>query len=157
MKIRTLGGNPQALCTLVELHDSAILLDCAIEQSQLVRFAPEWNASSANNHPSSMVLVKRGNDIFIRSEPKFHIPQFDTVSRIDAVLISHARNALALPFLVERGFRGNVYATQPVIESLRQLLSELVDGLAALTDADYAHAGAVRRLAARLAARPACL
>lgn len=143
MKIRTLGGNPHGLCTLVELHDSAILLDCAIEQSQLVRFAPEWNASTApSNASSSMVLVQRGNDIFIRSEPKFHIPHLDAVSRIDAVLISHARNALALPFLVERGFRGTVYATQPVIESLRQLLSELVDGLALLTAADYAHTSA---------------
>jgi integrator complex subunit 9 len=157
MKIRTLGTTPQALCSVVELHDSAVMLDCALEQSQLVRFAPEWNASSSSSSAgaSSMVLVQRGNEVFIRSEPRFHVPEFDSAARVDAVLVTHARNALALPYLIERGFKGAVYATQPVIEALRQLLSELVDGVAALTQADYA-AGAWQRTSL-LANLPAAL
>jgi integrator complex subunit 9 len=138
VRIRVLGSNPRAQCTVVELHDSVVMLDCALECASLTRFAPNATASTV---PDALVLVQRGAELFVRAPPLLHTPSFDALpfdlSRVDALLLSHARHALALPFLLGRGFRGRVLGTAPVLQIVRQLLTELVDGLAALTDADY--------------------
>lgn len=79
------------------------------------------------------------------------------VSGVDVVFISSARNMLALPYLLMRGFagecsfahvnrgrtgqthvKGNIYATPPTIESARQLMTELVTHIEALSVLDYA-------------------
>ncbi|KAL6073089.1 Integrator complex subunit 9 [Balamuthia mandrillaris] len=145
MKLYCLGQDPTASCMVLKLKGTMLMLDCGLELSAFLRFLPrvprcgeaerskkrkQSSKSRENEARSAVPLQTIGGNIFIEDSPlRVQLPQLELLdmSSVDAILISNARNMLALPFITEyTSFRGKVYATEPTVQIGRMLMKELV-------------------------------
>ncbi|KAI8825616.1 beta-lactamase-like protein [Fimicolochytrium jonesii] len=106
-QVTPLSKSPQYPCSLLELQDARIILDCALE-----------------------VVVNTASN---ERTPTWVVPPFldCDIESVEAVILTNCYNALALPFLTEyTKFAGAIYATEPTVEFARLLLEELVNTFA---------------------------
>ncbi|KAK5967900.1 Integrator complex subunit 9 [Trichostrongylus colubriformis] len=82
-------------------------------------------------HGDTLSYLKQLNEnVFIEAVPEVHIVPLESLSMstVDCVLISNWNSLVALPFYVENsGFRGVVYATEPVVQFGRLMMLELIE------------------------------
>ncbi|XP_006820079.1 LOW QUALITY PROTEIN: integrator complex subunit 9-like [Saccoglossus kowalevskii] len=143
MKLYSLSAHPNAPCLVLTFKDCTIMFDCAIDMSSLMHFLPlplvhserlsklpVWHLSEGKESPVGNELKDCGGHVFIDSSPEVCIPETGILdlSTVDVILLSSYHSMLALPFITEyTGFHGIVYATEPTVQSGRQLMEELVE------------------------------
>ncbi|CAD6193624.1 unnamed protein product [Caenorhabditis auriculariae] len=136
MKLTNLSWNPQKPCALLQWPDVTILLDCLVDFSPFLHYLPHvYQSSRLKGLPPVKYLnlpyVKElcGN-IYIDGPPEVHIVSTSSLKMesVDCILVSNWDSLVALPFYTENtGFRGLVYATDPVLQFGRLLIEEFVE------------------------------
>ncbi|RUS21503.1 beta-lactamase-like protein [Endogone sp. FLAS-F59071] len=149
MKLQSLGyAFHSKNCFLLKLRQMSILFNCPLELNTFsatnttpaaftedddLSIAPEDiysfilsesldGSSKAKSNPN--IEAGQGLPTFIFRSPDFSLID---ISTIDFVLITNHNHMLGLPFLTEYlGFKGKIFATEPVVEFGRQLMEELV-------------------------------
>ncbi|KAK6027485.1 hypothetical protein OSTOST_06482, partial [Ostertagia ostertagi] len=128
---------PHKPCILLRFQNLTVLLDCAVDFSSFNHFLPYVydERSRLKNLPSfhgdTLSYLKQLNEnVFIEAVPEVHLVPLESLSMstVDCVLISNWNSLIALPFYVENsGFRGTIYATEPVVQFGRLMMLELIE------------------------------
>ncbi|KAI6181195.1 Beta-Casp domain-containing protein [Aphelenchoides besseyi] len=133
-ELTRLSSLPNQPCYLLRFPKATILLDCALNLDPLLSFMPCFltNRSrilnSARLCPDS--TKRMGGVNFYDRIPEVESVKFGDVQpkSIDAILISHWKSLIGLPFITERNeFHGVVYATIPTKELGGLVMKELID------------------------------
>lgn len=138
MRLYFLSGDPNYPCIVLAGKGCNIMLDCALNLQPLQHFIPQmlvqnqrFESIPSHRSPNGTVYdnIKELNSRFyLNSLLEFSIPQFNLINieDIDAVLISNPNFMLALPYLTRlKGFRANIYCTEPLMHFGRILMQEL--------------------------------
>ncbi|RUS30705.1 beta-lactamase-like protein, partial [Jimgerdemannia flammicorona] len=147
MKLQSVGHTFHSKnCFLLKLRQITILFNCPLELDAIsatsvtsptvtddddLPIAPEDLFFSALSSSADCLSNTKSNSessrelsIFIFRPPDFSLID---ISTIDFVLITNHKHMLGLPFLTEYlGFKGKIFATEPVVEFGRQHMEELV-------------------------------
>ncbi len=72
------------------------------------------------------IMIDAGMSVGAKGEDRFPVFPLEEASRIDAIIITHAHidHIGWLPFLVNRGFLGKIFATKPTRDIMHLLLSD---------------------------------
>ncbi|ESO02665.1 hypothetical protein HELRODRAFT_161956 [Helobdella robusta] len=134
MRIHNLSTNPNFPCSLLNVNNVTVMLDCALDVSTLSLFAPLDVIPSQQCQSDSFSIKNVQKDFldvfsvkYINTTPEFIIPNIELldVSMIDVVLISNFNYILGLPYVTEHpDFRGVVYATEPTTQFGKLLMEE---------------------------------
>ncbi|VDL79576.1 unnamed protein product [Nippostrongylus brasiliensis] len=125
-------------CILLRFQNVTVLLDCAVDFTPFDYFLPYVydEKSRLKNLPSfhdTLTYIKQLNEnVFIESAPEVQVVPLEALSMntVDFILISNWHSLVALPFYVENsGFKGVVYATEPVVQFGRMMILELLEYL----------------------------
>nr|CDJ95101.1 Integrator complex subunit 9 [Haemonchus contortus] len=137
MHVTSLCYHPHKPCILLRFQNVTVLLDCAVDFTSFNSFLPYVydERSRLKNlppfHGDALPYLKQLNEnVFIEAAPEVHLVPLETLSMnsVDCVLISNWNSLVALPFYVENsGFRGTVYATEPVVQFGRLMMTELIE------------------------------
>ncbi|KRZ74975.1 Integrator complex subunit 9, partial [Trichinella papuae] len=117
VKLFALTENPSEPCLMLKWPEKVIMLDCPLNELQLLSMTP-------------VLLLKSPELInFDFNDAVSGLPtsKFTDVNAADIILVSNFNAALALPFITERSdFHGTVYATEPTVEFARCLMLDMV-------------------------------
>ncbi|XP_070533151.1 integrator complex subunit 9-like [Ptychodera flava] len=143
MKLYCLSSQPNAPCLVLTFKDCTVMLDCSLDMSSLMHFLPLpvvhserltklpiWKPYEDKESCVGKELKDCGGHVFVDSSLEFCTPETGLLdlSTVDVILISNYHTMLALPFITEyTGFRGAIYATEPTLQTGRQLMEELVE------------------------------
>ncbi|KRX13314.1 Bardet-Biedl syndrome 5 protein [Trichinella nelsoni] len=117
VKLFVLTENPSEPCLMLKWPEKVIMLDCPLNDLQLLSMTP--------------VLLLKSSELinFDFNDAVSGLPtsKFTDVNAADIILVSNFNSALALPFITERSeFQGTVYATEPTVEFARCLMLDMV-------------------------------
>jgi hypothetical protein len=178
MEVHTIAGAKTVYATVVHIHDCRVLVDCSFDQNSILDRAPRLHHYHANEtaerRMSACRALKRKREDAAHTQgvkasphngpPSNHshgtsegvyviTPEFESlnVKTIDAVVITHAANGLALPYLTcLEGFGASIFATEPTVETLRMLMYEVAaieEGSATCTSLSLVPASNAKRAA----------
>ncbi|RNA33688.1 integrator complex subunit 9 [Brachionus plicatilis] len=138
MRLYCLSGDPNYPCFVLAAKGCNIMLDCALNLQSLQHFIPQmlvqnqrFESIPSHRSPNGTVydnIKELNNRFYLNSPLEFSVPQFNLINieDIDAVLISNSNFMLALPYLTRlKGFRANIYCTEPLMHFGRMLMQEL--------------------------------
>lgn len=138
MRLYCLSGDPNYPCFVLAAKGCNVMLDCALNLQTLQHFIPQmlvqnqrFESIPSHRSPNGTVydnIKELNNRFYLNSPLEFCIPQFNLINieDIDAVLISNPNFMLALPYLTRlKGFRANIYCTEPLMHFGRVLMQEL--------------------------------
>ncbi|KRY76429.1 Integrator complex subunit 9 [Trichinella pseudospiralis] len=117
VKLFALTENPSEPCLMLKWPEKVIMLDCPLNELQLLSMTPV------------LLLKSSGLINFDFNDAVSGLPtsRFTDVNAADIILVSNFNAALALPFITERSdFHGTVYATEPTVEFARCLMLDMV-------------------------------
>ncbi|CAF0809066.1 unnamed protein product [Brachionus calyciflorus] len=142
MRLYCLSGEPNYPCFVLAAKGCNIMLDCALNMKTLQHFIPQMlvlnqRFESIPNHrsPNGTVyenIKELNNRFYLNTQLEFCIPEFNLINieDLDAVLITNPNNMLALPYLTRlKGFRANIYCTEPLMHFGRMLMEELTNSI----------------------------
>ncbi|XP_077990800.1 integrator complex subunit 9-like [Glandiceps talaboti] len=143
MKLYSLSAHPNAPCLVLTFKNCTVMLDCALDMSSLMHYLPLpvvhserlsklpiWKSQEDKEAIVGKELKDCGGHVFVDSSLEFCIPETGVLdlSTVDVILLSNYHTMLALPFITEyTGFSGTIYATEPTLQTGRQLMEELVE------------------------------
>uniref|UniRef100_A0A1I7X3B6 Lactamase_B domain-containing protein n=1 Tax=Heterorhabditis bacteriophora TaxID=37862 RepID=A0A1I7X3B6_HETBA len=138
MQVTNLSWHPHKPCILLRWPNVTILLDCALDFSSFNQYLPYVYSESMRlkklpTHQSSSplkYLKQIRENVYVEGIPEVHPTPLDTISMesVDCILVSNWQSLVALPYYTQNsGFRGVVFATEPVVQFGRLMMAELIE------------------------------
>ncbi|PAV67098.1 hypothetical protein WR25_24634 isoform B [Diploscapter pachys] len=130
--------NGKSPCTVLRSANISLMLDCFIDLTAINSFMPQLYTDSGrfkSTQPDGKqfglpYLRQIRNNTYVDATPEVHPVPLDLLQMdsIDCILVSNLQSIVALPFyVIETGFRGTVYATEPIVQFGRILMEEWVE------------------------------
>nr|CAD2177818.1 unnamed protein product [Meloidogyne enterolobii] len=140
INLKWLSWNAHRPCILLKFDHLHVLLDCIVGMDSLTSFLPcplvrsnriSWQKKVHPYGKDVIPILKQINDlVYVELTPEMRTVKFKDIdpSSLDAILISNSSSFIALPFITEgTGFKGVVYATEPIVQLSKLLMEDLCD------------------------------